>query len=198
MKYKKHTFPWDHWTMEDVLPDDIARRCFNACTTERAAPYPFGKRANYEYNKRKWVSSSSWHKMLDKDFLKPILLPFLTTECKDYITLDKADKWRAEWVADPPGFHLDTHPDIPEKKLSAMIYLGYKKTEGTSLYGYGKDKGKSKHIPSGFNVGMLFFPNKKTLHGFPRDRAVNNYRYAFLLNIVDKTFKEEPSWPVTF
>jgi len=93
---------------------------------------------------------------------------------------------------------LDTHPDIPEKKLSAMIYLGYKKTEGTSLYGNGKDKGKTKHIPSGFNVGMLFFPNKKTLHGFPRDRAVNNYRYAFLLNIVDKTFKEEPSWPVTF
>ena len=79
-----------------------------------------------------------------------------------------------------------------------MIYLGNSTTEGTSLYGAGKDKGKITHIPSGFNVGMLFFPNKKTLHGVPEERAVSNYRYAFLLNIVDKTFKEEPSWPVTF
>ncbi len=68
--------------MEDVLPTDIARRCFNACTTDRAAPYPYGRRASQEYNKRKWVTSSTWHKMLDKQFLKPTLLPFIKLNVK--------------------------------------------------------------------------------------------------------------------
>ena len=70
MKYEKHTFPWDHWTMENVLPKDLARRCFNACTTNRGTAYPFGKRANYDYNKRKWVSSPGWQKDLDNQFFK--------------------------------------------------------------------------------------------------------------------------------
>ena len=198
MKYEKHTFPWDHWTMENVLPKDLARRCFNACTTNRGTAYPFGKRANYDYNKRKWVSSPGWQKDLDNQFFKPTLLPFIKTECKDYIKIEKTDRWRAEWIADPPGFHIDTHTDIPEKKLTMMIYLGHSTKEGTSLYGAGKDRGKTKNIPSGYNVGMIFFPTPITKHGLPKDRAVHNYRYAFIINIVDKTFKEEPAWPVTF
>jgi len=44
---------------------------------------------------------------------------------------------------------------------------------------------------------MIFFPAKNTSHGYPPARAVDNYRYALIINIVDKTFKEKPYWPIT-
>lgn len=194
MKYTKHTFPWDHWTTTETLPEDIARCSFNACTSNRATPYSYGRRANFLYEKRKWIGSAVWQKRLNKEYLNPVLTPFLKTECKDYITLEETDNWRAEWISDPPGFHLDPHNDIPEKKMTMMVYLGRNENQGTSLY---DGKGKIKNVPSGYNQGMIFFPAKNTSHGYPPARAVDNYRYALIINIVDKTFKEKPYWPIT-
>lgn len=195
MKIEKHSFPWDHWTIKNSLSPETARRCFNACTANRGAVYRYGKRSGQTYEKRTFLESMWWQKELDATWLNPTLLPYIKENCSKHYKFQEGDRWRLEFTADPPGFYLDMHPDIKEKKLSLMVYLGQETNEGTTLY---DGKGKTKHVPSGFNTGMFFFPDTHTLHGFPKERAVPRYRYAIILNIVDKNFSEEPTWPVTF
>ena len=123
MKIEKHGFPWDHWTMKDSLSPGMARRCFNACTANRGIVYSYGKRSGQTYDRRTFLQSMWWQRELDATWLKPKLLPYIKENCSKYYKFQEGDKWRLEFTADPPGFNLDMHPDIKEKKMSLMVYL---------------------------------------------------------------------------
>ena len=95
---------------------------------------------------------------------------------------------RAELIMDNEGFWLEPHVDIPEKKLSMMIYLNKDNDEGipgTMLYD--NNLNEIYEPPYKNNTGFYFFPSKNTWHGVKPFKG--KQRTALMVNVT--TFKTD-------
>jgi len=71
---------------------------------------------------------------------------------------------RVEVISDIGDFYLEPHPDQPEKKLTALVYIDYQHLyPGTQL-------SDGSRVPSKDNRCFFFVPAKDTVHGYPHTR----------------------------
>jgi hypothetical protein len=95
---------------------------------------------------------------------------------------------RTELIMDNEGFWLEPHVDIPEKKLSMMIYLNRSNDEGipgTTLYD--NNLNEIYETPYKNNTGFYFFPSENTWHGVKTFK--DKKRMALMINVT--TFETE-------
>jgi hypothetical protein len=91
---------------------------------------------------------------------------------------------RVEVLCDRQGFWLEPHKDIPEKRLSMLLYADpFQEGEhlGTDLYD--AELKLVKTIPYRHNVGYMFGPADDTWHGLER-KAIRRERRSLLINYV--------------
>jgi hypothetical protein len=89
---------------------------------------------------------------------------------------------RIELIRDNAGFWLEPHVDIPEKKLSMMIYVNQEELKdipGTILYD--KDLNEIIEVPYKNNTGFYFIPADDTWHGV--QKLTKGPRMAIMANV---------------
>ncbi len=91
---------------------------------------------------------------------------------------------RFELLCDRTGFWLAPHKDIPEKRMSMLIYANpFKESEtlGTDLYDANKQLVKT--MPYRDNIGYMFSPGDDTWHGLEL-KEIKKERRSLLINYV--------------
>lgn len=95
---------------------------------------------------------------------------------------------RTELIMDNEGFWLEPHVDIPEKKLSMMIYLNKNNDKGiTGTMLYDNNLNEVFETPYENNTGFYFFPSYDTWHGVRPFK--DKVRMAIMVNVT--TFETE-------
>ncbi|MEZ6066039.1 MAG: hypothetical protein R3B90_10100 [Planctomycetaceae bacterium] len=91
---------------------------------------------------------------------------------------------RIEAICDRQGFWLEPHKDIPEKRMSMLLYANpcnEPESLGTDLYD-GELK-LVKTMPYRHNVGYMFAPAHDTWHGLEK-KEIRQERRSLLINYV--------------
>ena len=81
---------------------------------------------------------------------------------ESYTGLDYAGLYpRVEVISDVGDFYLEPHCDLPEKRLTALVYTDYEKLyPGTGL-------GNGTRVESQNNRCFFFVPSNTSLHDYP-------------------------------
>jgi hypothetical protein len=91
---------------------------------------------------------------------------------------------RMEAICDRQGFWLEPHKDIPEKRMSMLLYANpchESANLGTDLYD--GDLKLVKTMPYRHNVGYMFAPAHDTWHGLEK-KEIRQERRSLLINYV--------------
>ena len=91
---------------------------------------------------------------------------------------------RFEVIIDKENFWLEKHVDIPEKKMSFLLFIndnGEDINNGTDIYN--QDLRLVNTIPFIHNSGYMFFPSKISWHGLEKGKNIR-YRKVVLINYV--------------
>lgn len=91
---------------------------------------------------------------------------------------------RMEIILDKENFWLEKHVDIPEKKITFLVFINDNNesiNNGTDIY---NDKLELVYsVPFIHNLGYMFFPNNKTWHGLEKGKNIK-YRKVLMINYV--------------
>lgn len=91
---------------------------------------------------------------------------------------------RVELITDRQGFWLKPHTDIPEKRMSMLLFVNpHRESEhlGTDLYD--ADLTRVKTVPYLHNFGYMFAPGENTWHGLELKR-IQHERRSLMINYV--------------
>jgi len=150
--------PWTHWIADDFL----TAKCLTELKSVKHNRWQFthGKRVG---NGRLFIDNTvaeqypelyklyqSLHSGVYKEF-------FESNTGLDYTNLYP----RLEVISDIGDFYLKPHYDMPEKRLTALVYTNYEKLyPGTGL-------GDGTRIESRDNRCFFFVPSNQSLHDYP-------------------------------
>jgi hypothetical protein len=159
---KKET-PFEHYLFKDIFSKDELLSIYNFfedSTGHLTETNQTGKRISS--NNRFFITMA--HKNI------PIIQTIVSSLTTYFENLFKGFKGenlytRIELIKDQSKFWLEPHVDIPEKKLSMMIYVNpfSLKLPGTLLYT--EDLKNNIEVPFLDNTGFYFFPAHNTWHG---------------------------------
>jgi hypothetical protein len=186
-KVLKNTNPFDFFTFKNIFTeneiDEIYLLFENHITQLKDSYNITGRRSKYNnriyLNKCHYERFSIVKELIDtlREFFKETFKP---SNDKLFI--------RTELIMDNEGFWLEPHVDIPEKKLSMMIYLNRSNDEGipgTTLYD--NNLNEIYETPYKNNTGFYFFPSENTWHGVKTFK--DKKRMALMINVT--TFETE-------
>ena len=91
---------------------------------------------------------------------------------------------RLEVILDKESFWLEKHVDIPEKKISFLIFINDNNEpieNGTDIYNENLELVYT--VPFINNLGYMFFPSHNTWHGLEKGKNIK-YRKVILINYV--------------
>jgi len=150
--------PWTHWIADEFLTKECLAEVKSIEHTREQTTY--GKRVG---GQRFFVNETiadqypelyklyrSLHLGIYKDFFE------------NYTGLNYTGLYpRVEVISDIGDFYLEPHCDLPEKKLTALVYTDYEK-----LYP-GTGFGNGNRIESKDNRCFFFVPSPTTVHDYP-------------------------------
>ena len=199
-KRKENNTPFQHWSINDLLPQNYIDRIINDIPIPDTQKIHDGTRAgDTTFKDGKNTSSRMFITrkiIMQHPFLQELIDVFLHSETvtlikECFFSTHEKLFFRAECTFDHNGFYLAPHEDIKEKVFTLFLYLGDSPEYcGTDLYD--NHKNLVKTIPFKNNTGYIFVPGKNTWHGF-EPKAFTGVRRALLLNYV--TFETE--WAVS-
>ncbi len=183
--------PYVHWTLVDVLPEDVA---VGLIALPVAPPFidECGGVRDFQNNnsKRTFITPS-----LRDDFgvcavlagalQRPDVAALFAQTCNIDV---EGSYLRVEYIQDTNGAWLQPHCDIPEKLFSMVVYLctgPHAGDWGTDIY-----DAKQKWVgraSAEFNSAVIFVPGDNTWHGFDK-RPIIGVRRLLEINYVC------PSW----
>lgn len=181
------TWPYDHWLLRDVLPDDLARRIVALPLTPPDAPAFDGRReSNNAW--RVYVSPATQARF---PACRVLADAFQDRDVRGVIERTTgADlargRLRIEYCQDGDGFWLEPHVDLPVKLFTMLIYLSGEPEladAGTDIYDVSPEHRPVARAPCAWNTGLIFIPGKNTWHGFS-PRPIRGIRKSLIVNYV--------------
>jgi hypothetical protein len=152
-----HT-PWTHWIVDDFLSAECLAEVKSVDhTVTQSTP---GKRVG---NHRLFIDHSNADQYPELYKLYQSLHQGQYKEFfEQYTGIDYTGLYpRVEVVSDIEDFYLEPHYDLPEKRLTALLYTDYKQLyPGTGL-------GNGTRVPSQDNRCFFFVPGAHSLHDYP-------------------------------
>lgn len=155
----KHTSPWLHWTCRHFLSDQCLSelKAVDCLTPQQIS----GKRVGGD---RFFVDATV------KDHLPHLYQLWLDLHngaVKHYFEDQTGCSFsglypRVEVISDIGDFYLEPHCDLPEKKLTALVYTDYQRLwPGTQLE-------PNYRVPVEDNLCLFFMPGSDTWHSYPQ------------------------------
>lgn len=182
----RHT-PFDHWLLDDVLPDAIVDSI-----TGLPLPPPLAA----EFDGTREVNNSS-RVFFSREYQEryPVCREVAEAFHNDHVvgaiqTITGAQaargRLRIEYCQDINGFWLAPHRDIAAKLFTLIVYLSGEpalRDAGTDIYDTGPDHRLVSTVPYEKGTGLIFIPGPDTWHGFTR-RPICGIRKSLIVNYV--------------
>ncbi|MDP9126720.1 MAG: 2OG-Fe(II) oxygenase [Pseudomonadota bacterium] len=183
--------PFQHWLLEDVLPEDVLADIANL---------PFAPPQNPVFDGRRESNNASRVFFTPENQAKYFVCREVASVFDDPTVVDTLEKvtganlrhgsLRIEYCQDANGFWLAPHLNLAVKQLTMMIYLSEDPAlleAGTELY-----DGSAAHecvatVPYERGKGFVFVPGRTTWHGL-RQRPIQGLRKTLVVNYVS------PDW----
>jgi len=183
--------PYVHWTLADVLPDNIAANILMLPLKPPLIDECGGVRDLHDNNSKRTFFTPDLQaqfpvcNVLAKALQHPTVARQLASTCHVDV---EGSFLRMEYIQDTDGAWLEPHHDIPEKLFSMVIYLctgPEAKNWGTDIYD--DQKQWCGRASATFNSAVIFVPGHNTWHGFDK-RPILGVRRLMEINYV------RPSW----
>lgn len=179
---QKNILPFEHYTFDHVFEDvelDSIYKLFETHTALLENQHnTTGKRVSY--NKRLYLTQTEYKEIPTVKLIIDGLMRFFVSMYKS--TNNNPLYLRVELLRDQKGFWLEPHVDIPEKKLSMMVYVNPRETldiSGTLLYNSKLEA--VTEVPYKNNTGFYFLPGEDTWHGV--SELKNGPRFSIMANV---------------
>ena len=150
--------PWTHWIADDFLTPECLAEVKSIDHTREQLTY--GKRVG---GQRLFIDTASADQYPELFKLYQSLQSGIYKDFfESYTGLNYTELYpRVEVISDIGDFYLEPHCDLPEKRLTALVYTDYEKLyPGTGL-------GDGTRIESRDNRCFFFVPGNNTLHDYP-------------------------------
>lgn len=184
---RHHTWPYDYWLLDSVLPD-------TACSS--IADLPFAPPAAPVFDGRREANNSTriyFSPSIQERFpvCREVAMAFDDPATRAAIqkltgTSLATGLLRIEYCQDIDGFWLEPHVDIPVKLFTMLVYLTNSPDlvdAGTDIYDATADHSRVATAPCSWNTGLIFIPGKDTWHGFT-PRPIPGVRKSIIINYV--------------
>jgi hypothetical protein len=181
----KKTKPFDHWVFKETLAKNIIN---DLCNLKLHKPSIMKNIGTRESNNESRIFLNN---QTSNSYLVFQSVVDIFQNKKNISKLSKITKQnlhegdlRIEYTIDSGNFWLTKHTDIDEKMITLVIYLNNSSLNqdwGTSLYN--NDYSFYGNCPHGENIGMLFVPNKTSIHGFEK-KLIIGQRKSLIINYV--------------
>ena len=186
---QKGTYPFRHWLLADILPDNVCRAVdalpvkppritdtLGKRETNNSTRFFFGSNQRADYPVCDVVASC-----LQDQLVVRRLKALCQTELQGSFL-------RIEYCLDTDGFWLEPHTDIGAKLFTMLIYLS--DDPGSEAWGTDLYDTKMQLVattPFQRNHGFIFIPGSDTWHGVRR-RSIIGVRRSLIVNYV------KPEW----
>ncbi len=183
------TYPYRHWLLDRVLPEDTCAAIDALPVTPPAIGDTRGKRETH--------NSSRLFFGAEQRALHPVCAALASALQSDAVTrrLESlcgaalaGSFLRIEYCLDTDGFWLEPHTDIGAKLFTMLVYLS--EEPGSEAWGTDILEAPNKLVattPHVRNGGLIFVPAADTWHGFHR-RQIIGVRRSLIVNYV------KPEW----
>lgn len=189
---RREEWPYLHWTLEDVLPEDICLGIISLPIMPLLIDDCRGVR-DIDNDLRTFLTPTLQSRFpvcacLAQALRRPDVAELAGQTCGFKVD---GSYLRIEYIQDINGCWLQPHHDVPEKLFSMVIYLctGPDTAEwGTDIYDAElKWVGRSS---SDFNSAAIFIPGENTWHGFEK-REIVGIRRLMEINYVHPTWRDK-------
>ena len=194
-----HTYPFDHWELNNCLDDLTLKEIVNATIPEGKRAYDGTRAADHngqgiDGKLRLYITKEN-----SKAF--PHLQKLISNlqsknNCEKFSALlnkSLSNSFvRLEIIADKLGFWLKPHKDIPEKLMTMMIWVNpYDESQNLGTDLYDSNFKIVKTVKYQHNCGYFFSSGQDTWHGLEK-KEIQKERRCIQINYV--TFRTD--WPV--
>lgn len=183
--------PYDHWLLEDVLPEEDC---------DAIAALPFGPPGAPVFDGRRDANNSArvyFSREIQARFpiCRTVAAAFDDPSVRSAVERMTGarlanGRLRIEYCQDVDGFWLEPHVDIPVKLFTMLVYLADSPDlydAGTDIYDDTPEHNLVGTAPCAWNTGFIFIPGKNTWHGFT-PRPIHGVRKSLIINYVS------PEW----
>lgn len=192
--------PYRHWSISNVLPDDVAAEVVALPVPPPTPQDNKGQRQTLNDSRR--FFSPDYQATFD--VCRHVAAAYQSPKVIDCIARGfgvdvTGTSLRIEYALDGDGFWLEPHTDLGVKKFTMLLYLS--QGEGSDTWGtdiFDDDHNVVETAPCTFNSALIFIPSTNTWHGF-RQRPITGIRRTLILNYVGPEWRsrEELCFPDT-
>ena len=196
---KEHSFPFQHWEMENCLNSDTLKEISSAQIPKGERAYDGTRAADHsgegiDGKLRVFVdkNNSKYFPHLSK-LINYLQNKSISEKISKLLNKDLSKSYvRLEIISDKKGFWLKPHKDISEKLMTMMIWANpYNESDNLGTDLYDKDFKIVKTVKYINNNGYFFSSGNDTWHGLEL-KEINKERRCIQINYV--SFKTD--WPV--
>lgn len=187
------TSPFDHWLLEDPLPDGLCDEIVNLpfAPPEGAV---FGGKREINNKLRVYFTPENQEKFdVCKQVAEGFKDPGVMRAIEETTGTNLSDtRLRIEYCQDTEGFWLEPHTDILVKKFTMLVYLSDDpglKNAGTDIHEGPPDFRYVHSAPYGKNLGVIFIPGKNSWHGVGH-HPVKGIRKSIIINYVASAWRD--------
>lgn len=187
-------WPYDHWLLEDALPDDVADAI---CALPFAPPNGLvfdGKRDTNNSTRTYFSGENQKNFPVCHDVVAAFQNPRVIASLAQATGATLLNgKLRIEYCQDIDGFWLEPHVDISVKLITIILYLSddpQLADAGTDVYDSTPERTRVATSPYGKGKGIIFVPGKTTWHGFSK-RPIRGVRKSIIINYVSPEWREK-------
>ncbi len=200
LKKPPATAPYQHWFLEQVLPD---------ATAKSLAALPFeapdlhgvsGKRELHNDSRQYFDATNNARYPVCGALARFFQAPETVRLLQDATGCDLSDtNVRIEYALDTDCFWLQPHTDLGVKRITILYYLPDapdQESLGTDVY-LNADTWAAR-MPFKWNTALVFVPSDHTFHGFER-RDIPRVRRSVIINYVTQAWiaRDQLAFPTT-
>jgi hypothetical protein len=177
--------PFDHWRLDALLPDAVARDLEALPLDVRAMRYELGRREENNAARAYFDTANQAAFPACRAVADALQHPRTTAAIEALCGVDLSGSFlRIEYAQDTDGFWLEPHTDIGVKRFTLLAPL----SSGPEAADWGTDFYPAKDAPPirqpfRANTALIFVPSDRTWHGFER-RPITGVRRSLIVNYV--------------
>ncbi len=188
------TDPFDHWLIDDVLPDRIIDSIIALPFPPPSDPVFDGRRESNNSARIYFTPDNQERFQVCGDVVDIFGHPSVIRTLEGMTGVNLSSGYlRIEYCQDVDGFWLEPHLDIPVKLFTMLVYLSDDPDlfdAGTDIYDDNPDHALVGSIPYFRNTGLIFVPGENTWHGFSK-RPIHGLRQSIIINYVTPEWRNK-------
>jgi hypothetical protein len=186
---KRGTYPFRHWLLDYMLPDEICARIDALRFTPPPIEDTLGRRETHNSTRLFFGANERASYAVCNDLAVALQSDAVVRRLQAECDVALAGSFlRIEYCLDTEGFWLEPHTDIGAKLFTMLVYLS--DDPGAEAWGTDILDGPDKLVattPYRRNCGLIFIPSADSWHGFHK-RPIAGVRRSLIVNYV------RPEW----